>query len=81
MEKDEKTQYITKIKHALNSIRPYLIADGGDVSFVSINDKLEVKVRLMGACHECPFNIHTLKAGVEQALLEEIPQITKVVAV
>jgi Fe-S cluster biogenesis protein NfuA len=81
MEKDEKKLLVTKIKTALDNLRPYLVADGGDVAFVSLNAKMEVKVRLSGACQDCPFNVHTLKAGVEQSLIQEIPEITKVFAV
>jgi Fe-S cluster biogenesis protein NfuA len=81
MKKDEKKIFIAKIKTELNNIRPYLIADGGDVSFVSLSAKMEVKVHLSGACEECPFNIETLKAGVEQTLIQEIPGIKKVIAV
>jgi Fe-S cluster biogenesis protein NfuA len=81
MEKEEKKQFVTKIKSALDKIRPYLVADGGDVSFVSLNTKMQVKVHLSGACGHCPFSLFTLKAGVEQTLLQEIPQISKVIAV
>lgn len=81
MEKEEKKQFVTKIKSALDKIRPYLVADGGDVSFVSLNAKMQVKVHLSGACGHCPFSLFTLKAGVEQTLLQELPQISKVIAV
>ena len=81
MVKEEKDILIGKINDALEKIRPYLIADGGDVSFVSVSKDMKVKVRLSGACGHCPFNIHTLKAGVEQTLLQEIPQLKAVIAV
>jgi Fe-S cluster biogenesis protein NfuA len=81
MEKTKNDKLIGKITDTLEKIRPYLIADGGDVSFVELTPELEVKVRLTGACGHCPFSIQTLKAGIEQALLQEIPQIRSVVAV
>jgi Fe-S cluster biogenesis protein NfuA len=81
MEKEEKKLLVIKIKSALDKIRPYLVADGGDVSFISLNAKMEVKVKLSGACGHCPFSLFTLKAGVEQTLVQEMPQITKVTAV
>lgn len=71
----------TRIDKVLEQIRPYLIADGGDVSLVDITDDLIIKVKLMGACGTCPFNLQTLKGGVEQALKRDIPEIKEVVSV
>lgn len=81
MESIKKEKLIRKINETLEKIRPYLIADGGDVSFVDLTPDFEVKVRLTGACGHCPFSIMTLKAGIEQILLQEIPQIKSVYAV
>ncbi len=81
MERANKDKLIIKINETLEKIRPYLISDGGDVTFVELTPELEVKVRLIGACGHCPFSIQTLKAGIEQALLQEIPQIKSVSAV
>lgn len=77
----DRNVIINKIQEALEKIRPYLVADGGDVSFVELTPEMEVKVRLVGACGHCPFSLHTLKAGLEQTLLEDIPQIRSVSAV
>jgi Fe-S cluster biogenesis protein NfuA len=77
----DKTLITEKVKATLDLIRPYLQADGGDVNLSEITDDLIVKVQLSGACIGCPFSIHTLKAGVEQALRKEIPEIKDVVAV
>ena len=81
MEKVKNAQLIEKITGTLEKIRPYLIADGGDISFVELTTDFEVKVKLTGACGHCPFSIQTLKAGIEQTLLQEIPQIKSVTAV
>ncbi|MFN8211248.1 MAG: NifU family protein [Bacteroidales bacterium] len=70
-----------RVIKALERVRPYLQSDGGDISLVEITDDNTVKVRLQGACHGCPFSIQTLKAGVEQTLLREVPEVRKVVAV
>jgi len=70
-----------RVKETLEKFRPYLQADGGDIEFVEITDDLMVKVRLTGACHGCPFRMQTLKGGVEQAILKEVPEIAGVVAV
>jgi Fe-S cluster biogenesis protein NfuA len=70
-----------RVLNALERVRPYLQSDGGDISLVEITEDFIVKVKLQGACHGCPYSIQTLKAGVEQALLKEVPEIKKVVAV
>ncbi|HBC77747.1 MAG TPA: hypothetical protein DEO60_11950 [Bacteroidales bacterium] len=69
-----------KVVKALNRVRPYLQNDGGDIDLIEITDDLTVKVKLTGACHGCPFAMQTLKAGVEQAIMQEVPEITKVVS-
>ena len=69
-----------KIEKAIEKIRPFLQRDGGDIELVDIVDNV-VKVRLKGACSGCPMSQMTLKQGVEKALKEEVPEITKVEAV
>lgn len=70
-----------RVNNALEKVRPYLQSDGGDISLVEITDDNTVKVRLSGACHGCPYSMMTLKAGVEQALMKEVPEIKEVVSV
>ena len=70
-----------RVKQALETIRPYLKADGGDVELVSITDEGIVEVRLTGACVGCPMSHMTLRAGVERALIREVPGIRRVEAV
>lgn len=70
-----------KVEEALNSIRGYLQADGGDVELVEVGEDGTVKVRLTGACKGCPMSQMTLKMGVERTLKEKIPEVKKVVAV
>lgn len=70
-----------RVKSALERVRPYLQSDGGDISLVEITPDNVVKVRLSGACHGCPYSMMTLKAGVEQALIKEVPEIKEVVSV
>jgi Fe-S cluster biogenesis protein NfuA len=69
----------TQVEAALNKVRPTLIADGGDVELVAINDGI-VQVRLTGACSHCPMAQMTLKQGVEALLKAELPEIKQVVA-
>jgi Fe-S cluster biogenesis protein NfuA len=70
-----------KIEEALNKVRPFLQADGGDVELVEVTPEGVVKVRLTGACGGCPMSQMTLKHGVEKVLREEIPEIKEVVSV
>ncbi|MCJ7565156.1 MAG: NifU family protein [Candidatus Aminicenantes bacterium] len=70
-----------KIEAALNKIRPALIADGGNVELVEVDDKGVVKVRLTGACGGCPMSQMTLKMGIERILKKEVPEVKDVIAV
>ena len=71
----------TQIEEILESIRPELKADGGDVEFVRFNEEGGVvELRLLGACEECPISMMTLKEGIEQRLKSGIPSITEVQA-
>ena len=69
-----------RVKKALDRVRPYLQSDGGDIELVEVTDDLSVKVKLKGACHGCPYSMQTLKAGVEQALIKEVPEIKRVIS-
>jgi len=69
-----------KVVKALNRVRPYLQSDGGDIELIEITEDLSVKVKLTGACHGCPFSMQTLKAGVEQAIMKEVPEIKSVIS-
>lgn len=68
-----------RVEKALEKIRPYLVADGGDISIVDITDDMVVRVEMKGACFGCPFSMQTLKAGVEMAVRNEVPEITEVI--
>ncbi|MBA7471530.1 Fe/S biogenesis protein NfuA [subsurface metagenome] len=70
-----------KVELALNSIRPNLQADGGDVELIDVSDDGVVKLRLKGACGSCPMAKMTLKFGIEEVLRKQIPEIKEVVAV
>lgn len=70
-----------RVEIALAKIRPYLVADGGDIAMVDITDDMVLRVELKGACHGCPFSMQTLKAGVEIAVKKEVPEIKEVVEI
>jgi len=80
MEETKRQEIEQRIKDTIQKVRPYLVADGGDIELKEITDDLTVKVELQGACGTCPFSLFTLKNGVEQALKKEIPEIKEVVA-
>jgi len=70
-----------KVVEALETIRPYLKADGGDIELVNVTEEGIVEVRLLGACVGCPMAQMTLRAGVERSLMREVPGIRRVEAV
>ena len=69
-----------KVTEILDKIRPALQRDGGDLELVEVNDGT-VKVKLTGACADCPMSTMTLKMGIEKILKEQIPEVKEVVAV
>ena len=81
MTKKVNSEIEGKILSALDEIRPYLQSDGGDISLVDINENLEVRVKMMGACGTCPMSIQTLQLGVERVIQKAVPQVKKVIAV
>lgn len=70
-----------KVLKSLEDMRPYLQADNGDVELIEINEDGIVKVKLTGACSVCPMSIMTLRAGIERALMRDIPGVRRVEAV
>ncbi|BAG01378.1 MULTISPECIES: NifU family protein [Microcystis] len=65
------------VEQVLDEMRPYLMADGGNVELVEIDGPV-VKLRLQGACGSCPSSTMTLKMGIERRLREVIPEIAEV---
>jgi Fe-S cluster biogenesis protein NfuA len=71
-----------KILEVLDSIRPAIQADGGDVEFLAYREEEGVvEVRLVGACESCPISLMTLKEGIERRLRSSVPGIVEVTAV
>lgn len=77
----DKKKLIVKINKAIDKIRPYLQADGGDVSLLDITEDFIVHVRFTGACDGCPYSLMTLKAGIEEAIKNDVPEVKSVIAV
>lgn len=74
-------ELIEKVDRALDSIRPYLNTDGGDVKVLDVNEEMVVSLELIGACGTCPMSTMTMKAGIEQAIIKAVPEIKEVQAV
>lgn len=70
-----------KVTEVIDSIRPMLQNDGGDIEFIEIDKNNAVKVRLQGACRGCPSAQMTLKTGVERLLKERVPEVKEIIAV
>lgn len=70
-----------RVETALEQIRPYLQADGGNVSLVEITDDNIVKLELHGACKSCSMSMMTMKAGIEESIKRIAPEIKGVQAI
>lgn len=70
-----------RVEAALEGVRPYLIADGGNVKVQEIDADFTLIVEFIGSCGSCPMSTMTFKAGIEDAVLRNVPEIKKVVAV
>ncbi|MCC9166168.1 NifU family protein [Pontibacter harenae] len=73
--------FMLRVEDALDQIRPYLEADGGNVKVLEVTEDMILKLELLGACGSCPMSAMTLKAGVEQSVLKAVPEIKAVEAV
>jgi Fe-S cluster biogenesis protein NfuA len=75
-----KNELLSQVETALDSIRPYLEADGGNVKLLDITEDMVVRLEMLGNCGSCPMSSMTLKAGVEEAIKKAVPSIKGVVA-
>ena len=74
----KSTELTDRIEAALDSIRPYLEADGGNVRVLEFTDEHILKLEFVGACGTCPMSTMTFKAGVEEAVRRTVPEIKKI---
>ncbi|MDB4516761.1 NifU family protein [Crocinitomicaceae bacterium] len=70
-----------QVQVALEQLRPFLNADGGDMELVEVRDDATVVVRLLGACSDCSMSMMTLKAGLEEQVKKAVPEVKSVIAV
>ena len=80
MSNETKALTLENVETVLDELRPFLMADGGNVEVVEIDGPI-VKVRLQGACGSCPSSTMTLKMGIERKMRESIPEVSEVVQV
>ncbi|MEQ9104217.1 MAG: NifU family protein [Rhodothermales bacterium] len=81
MRPDIDNNLVQQVESALDTLRPYLKADGGEVRLLDITDEMVVELELLGACGTCPMSTMTLRAGIEQAVKRSVPQISRVEAI
>ncbi|MBI4836556.1 MAG: NifU family protein [Candidatus Abawacabacteria bacterium] len=80
--KKSKLTITEQVEKVLDTVRPYLISDGGNIELLGVDEKNGVvTVHLVGACASCPSSQVTLYSGVEQTLKEQVPGIVALVAV
>ena len=66
-------ELLEKVESSLNTMRPYLNDDGGNVEVVEITEDMIVRLKLLGACSTCPQSFMTMKAGIEEAIKRAVP--------
>jgi Fe-S cluster biogenesis protein NfuA len=71
-------ELIQRIETSLDSIRPYLVADGGNVKILEVTADMVVKLEFIGACGSCPMSTMTFKAGVQEAIKRAVPDIKSI---
>ena len=76
-----KEEILARIEMSLDTMRPYLKNDGGDIEVLELSDDMELKLRLLGNCETCPQSIFTMKAGIEEAVMKSVPEVKSIVAV
>ncbi|HLP52364.1 MAG TPA: NifU family protein [Chitinophagales bacterium] len=77
----ETTDILERVERSLDTMRPYLNDDGGNVEVVDITDEMIVRVKLIGACSTCPQSFMTMKAGIEEAVKRAVPEVKGVMAI
>lgn len=78
---DQKSELLERVDTALNDIRPHLAVDGGNVEVVDITEEMVVQIKWLGNCVNCSMSAMTMKAGIEQAVKNKVPEIQSIAAV
>jgi Fe-S cluster biogenesis protein NfuA len=72
---------LLRVEQSLDTVRPYLKTDGGNIQVVELTENMVLKVKLLGNCEDCPMGDMTMTAGVEEAIKRAVPEILKVEAI
>lgn len=80
MTPEVKKDYLQRIDSALDSIRPHLAADGGNIEVVNLTEEMIVQIKWMGNCEGCSMSTMTMRAGIEETLKSKIPEVKGVTA-
>ncbi len=80
MSLSKQPELLQKIEKAIDTVRPHLVADGGNVEIVEFRDDRVLVVRYTGACSSCSMSEMTLRAGISRAVTSNVPEVLKVIA-
>ena len=69
-----------KVEEALNSIRPYLEADGGNIEVIEITEDQTLRLQLLGACKTCNMSHMTMRNGIEETIRRAVPEIKNIIS-
>jgi Fe-S cluster biogenesis protein NfuA len=81
MSDTDKIALIGRIDQALEDVRPHLAVDGGNVEVVDLTEDNIVKIKWLGTCEGCSMSMMTLKAGIEQAIISRVPEVSGIEAI
>ena len=79
--KVDNQEVVSRVEKALDEVRPYLETDGGNVKVLDVDNDMVVTLELLGACGSCPMSVMTMKAGIEETIKRQVPEIKDVRAV
>lgn len=77
----QQTDLLQRIETALDTMRPFMMADGGNVELIGVDDSMMALVKLVGSCSSCNMSHMTMKAGVEEAVLKSVPELKGITAI
>ena len=77
----QEAELLRQVDAALDVVRPHLAVDGGNIEIVRITEDMQLEVRWLGACSNCSMSVMTMRAGVEEAVLNRVPEIKGIQAV
>ncbi len=81
LSKKQKQKLLQRAEQSLNTLRPFLQEDGGDVQVVDLTDNMTLRIRFLGSCGNCPMSNATMTAGIEDTVRNSVPEIVRVQAV